>query len=107
MDEEVITLEELSDLFEYSCSLPTGTTIGKRWRLATAWNRRATETEWQIAEYVEHPDPDKVGIKWVWAVVEPGVPHRTPLNIGCGSDEQFMEVYRAAREKKKAGSERY
>ena len=102
MDEEVITFEALKDLLEYSRSLPTGTTIGKRWRRATKWSRHALETEWQIGEYVERPDPDTVGIKWVWAVVEPGVPHRTPTNIGCGSDKQFMEVYRAARAKKEA-----
>jgi hypothetical protein len=31
-----------------------------------------TEPEWMIGEYVEHPDPKKVGIKWEWAMEEPG-----------------------------------
>lgn len=83
--EEVISLQALLALPEYSCSIPTGTTIGKRWRRATIWGRRADkpldrypETEWWIGTYVEHTGSDRVvDIKWVWAVVEFGVPHRT------------------------------
>lgn len=80
--EEVISLEDLEKLPEYSCSLPTGTTIGKRWRQATKWGpevsrERYPETEWMIGTYVDHPDPKLVRIEWVWAVSEPGVPHRT------------------------------
>ncbi len=74
--EEVISLEDLMELAEYSCSIPTGTTIGKRWRRATRYHAPAI-TEWWIGTYVEHPEPHRVGIEWVWAVSEPGRPHRT------------------------------
>lgn len=70
MDEIVITSCELDRLLEYSTSLPTGTTIGKRWKRLTAGG------EWVIGEYVEHPNPETVGIRWAWAVREPGCVHR-------------------------------
>lgn len=76
--EEVISEADLIALPEYSCTLPTGTTLGKRWRCATKYTDRDS-TEWMIATYVEHPDPDRVGIAWVWAVVEPGRPHVGPM----------------------------
>lgn len=82
-DETVISREELAKLLEYSTSLPTGTTIGKRWRRDVHAVKRFhgvvpcdTPQEWMIGEYVEHSDPDTVGIRWSWAVVEPGVVHR-------------------------------
>lgn len=78
LGEEVISVEALRDLLEYSSSLPTGTTIGKRWR-ATRYTQEGDATDWKIAEYVEHPDPGLIGIKWVWAVVNPGEPHRGKL----------------------------
>jgi len=57
---------ELSDaefdaLPEYSCSLPTGTTIGKRWKRGEPYGQ---PTRWLLGEYVEHADPGKVGIRW-------------------------------------------
>jgi len=66
-DEIRITESELAKLPEYSCSVPTGTTIGKRWKYDhNAYNPRKTseEPEWYIREYVEHPtDPSLVRIK--------------------------------------------
>lgn len=83
-EETVISRKELFDLGEYSCSLPTGTTIGKRWRRDVhAYRRRPDGTyfpdeihEWKIGEYTEDPDPAMVGIKWSWAVDENREPHR-------------------------------
>lgn len=72
-EEVIISRSELRDLGEYSSSLPTGKTIGKRWRATRYVDGKATD--WKIAEYVDHPDPTKIGIKWVWAVIEPGLPH--------------------------------
>ena len=83
--DEVIALADLMALPEYSCTIPTGTTIGKRWRRATIWGRRADkplekypDTEWWIGTYVEDPEPHMVGIVWEWAVAELETPHRTP-----------------------------
>lgn len=48
---------ELNALLEYSTSVPTGTTIGKRWK-------RKTDSGWLIGEYIPDQDPKRVGIKW-------------------------------------------
>lgn len=42
---------------EYSCSLPTATTIGKRWR-------RRSNGAWWLGEYYDIGDPKRVGIRW-------------------------------------------
>lgn len=64
-------LEKLKDqVGEYSCSIPSLTTIGKRWvRNENAYARRCAEPErWVLGEYLEHPDPAKreklVRIRW-------------------------------------------
>ncbi len=79
MGEETITLEALADLPEYSCSIPTGTSIGVRWRAATQY--MGERTEWRIGTYVPCRSPGMVGIEWVWAVSEPGVPWETDRNL--------------------------
>lgn len=75
----MISRSELAQLPEYSCSVPTGTTLGKRWRRnlnAYRPDRVGVPAEWVIGEYVAHPDPTLVGIRWTWAVAELGAPHR-------------------------------
>jgi hypothetical protein len=85
MEETIISREELFALPEYSCSLPTRTAIGKRWRGDVhAYRKHPTpddQHEWKIGEYVEHPDPNSgmVGIRWTWAVDENHNPHRGKL----------------------------
>jgi len=50
---------------EYSCSLPTGTTAGKRWmRNARAYGRPRVGPEWYLGEYVEGANPDCIDIRW-------------------------------------------
>lgn len=85
-----LTAAELDRLLEYSASLPTGTTIGKRWRRNVNAYRCATcdehtfghgrgecrvfaalPPEWWIGEYVEDPDPKFVGIRWTRVRVVP------------------------------------
>jgi hypothetical protein len=56
---------ELSDavfngLLEYSCSLPTGQTIGKQWKCKVDYYDEAKG--WLLCEYVEHENPDLIGI---------------------------------------------
>jgi len=83
----VLTRREFEELGEYSCSLPTGTTVGKRWkRNANAftagpvvrldfWDgtpvREKLPDVWWMGEYVEHEDPKLVGINWYQIVLEP------------------------------------
>ncbi len=68
--ETVLTELDLDDLPEYSSSLPTGTTAGKRWK------RRTRGGDWLVGEYVKRAD--QIGIDWAWAVAAPGSPHRAP-----------------------------
>lgn len=84
---EVITREELGKLLEYSSSLPTGTIVGKRWRVDVHSNCRRLgrvpadiEPEWMIRRYTDHPDPKRIGIKQAWAVDENHDVHRGNLN---------------------------
>lgn len=68
------TLQYFKDLPEYSCSLPTGTTLGKRWRCAIhvePWGQiTLPEIGWMIGEYYEIPgDKTHVGIRWYRPVV--------------------------------------
>jgi hypothetical protein len=49
----VMTPQQYSQLTVYNTSLPTGKTIGKRWRAG----------EW-MGEYVKCEEPGYVGIRW-------------------------------------------
>ena len=89
--ETVISREELAKLGEYSCTLPTGTTIGKRWRRnVNAFKsvlpsgqqnphgpRQRLEPEWMIGEYYDIGS--EIGVRFTWAVSEPGQVHRGKL----------------------------
>lgn len=73
-----MTARELDRLHEYSRTLPTGKTIGKRWcrnhrdfkrpvRI-TLWGDLVLSIPWPplwvLGEYVDDPNPDLVGILW-------------------------------------------
>lgn len=65
MDEIFLTQQEFDDLLNYSCSYPTGTTIGKRWKSCEHYRRQKDpNVTWFMGEYVEHPKPKTVGIVW-------------------------------------------
>jgi hypothetical protein len=77
--EIVISRDELRKLPEYSCTIPTGTTIGKRWRRDVLEPKRFhgvlprdTPAEWMIGEYYDIGSDKEVGIKWAWAMEAPG-----------------------------------
>jgi hypothetical protein len=74
-----MTHAELRALPEYSCSLPTGTRVGKRWVRNNNFGRPSVKLEilgiefvvpwppdWWQGQYVEldPPDPKRVGIRW-------------------------------------------
>jgi hypothetical protein len=58
----LMTQKEFDELPEYSCSLPTATTVGKRWKHGSPYV--GERTRWTMGEYVEHADPTMVGILW-------------------------------------------
>ncbi len=61
----LLSTREFKSLKEYSCSLPTGTYIGKRWRRRVPYGERPdAEPEWFMGEYVESLIPGEIGIEW-------------------------------------------
>ncbi len=61
-DGQVIMKEIVFDgLGEYSSSLPSGTYLYKCWKAKRL-------DGWWVAQYVPHPDPGLIGIKW-WKVL--------------------------------------
>ena len=61
-----LTQREFDELLEYSTTLPTGTTIGKKWKRRVPPS--GSNPTWFLGEYVEDVEPYKsqgmVGIKW-------------------------------------------
>jgi hypothetical protein len=57
-EDVTLTRAEFDALPEYSTSIPTGTTIGKRWK------RNMGNGVWWMGSYAEHPDPKLVSIVW-------------------------------------------
>lgn len=58
----IVTPETFRSLPDYSGSIPSLTTIGKRWK-----RRRVYQDEskgWVTGEYAENPNPKKVTIIW-------------------------------------------
>jgi len=60
-----LTRAELDALPEYSRSLPTGTTIGKRWKRNLADGHGGKlKPYWIVGEYYDIDRDDRVGIRW-------------------------------------------
>lgn len=61
----MLTRKEFDDLPEYSCSLPTGTTVGKQWKRRVPYQIRVDPpNEWYLGEYVETYELGQIGIEW-------------------------------------------
>lgn len=60
----VMARSAFDELPEYSCSIPTGVTIGKQWKA----RRPASDTGWFLGSYEDEPDqatwPGQVRIMW-------------------------------------------
>ncbi len=61
----------VSDNGEYSCTLPSGTTVGKRWARRTPYRHpmvmgHPTECagRWYVGEYYDIHTPGQIGIRW-------------------------------------------
>lgn len=61
---EKISRKAFNRLPEYSCSIPTLTTIGKVWKKNLNFGKNTDVEDWLICEYVDHPNPEKVGIDY-------------------------------------------
>lgn len=74
------SVSEIEKLYEYSCTMPTGVTVGKRWRRHDGsfdrdFMTKGGKPRWLIGRYEEAPDgpiraPDPEGkVAWVWKTV--------------------------------------
>ena len=68
-DGAYMTMREFNELLEYSCSLPTGTTAGKRWK--RGWPYMQPRQSWHMGEY-GHPQGDVVPIIWRLIFIQAG-----------------------------------
>jgi len=72
-----MTEREIYKLPEYSTTLPTGTTIGKKWKADKNARRypedRTPNPDWRLAEYYDINDPDRVGIRWAKIIITGGL----------------------------------
>ncbi len=84
MNTEYLTQKEFDDLLEYSTSIPTGTTLGKKWKRHIfsfksngkeynagyiPANVELVSDAWWMGEYITDPDPKRVGIRWSTIVI--------------------------------------
>jgi hypothetical protein len=72
----MLTRREFDALPDYSCSLPTGTTVGKRWKKSNVYFRGRDITAplvWHMGEYVESYIPGQIGIEWSLIIDPPDV----------------------------------
>jgi hypothetical protein len=59
-----LTLEQFKALDEYSCSIPTGTTIGKKWKRRHPYGHATPNTVWYQGEFRESSESGMVDIRW-------------------------------------------
>ena len=79
MEKTYLTTKEFDDLLEYSCSIPTGTALGKKWKRHVfcfedqgkkfyGWHlpegTSFISDEWNQGEYVKSKKPGLVDIRW-------------------------------------------
>lgn len=60
-DSAIMTRREFDDLDNYSCTIPSGTFVGKIWKRGEPYR---DPSQWFLGEYTSHEDPDTIGIKW-------------------------------------------
>lgn len=69
-----IKQKSLDELPEYSCTIPTGKIIGKKWKRDINFSlygqkRGTTLPDWYVCEYVKHEDPGLIGITHKKAII--------------------------------------
>lgn len=66
----LITRREFDALPEYSCSLPTGTAVGKKWKRRVPYRTQTDPpNDWYLGEYVESYKKNQIGIEWTLLIL--------------------------------------
>jgi hypothetical protein len=69
----MLSIKEFEALPDYSCSLPTGTTVGKQWRRRTPYCiGQGIIHEFYLGEFVESYKPGQIGIEWTRILLPDG-----------------------------------
>lgn len=69
----MLSIKEFESLPDYSCSLPSGTIVGKRWRRRIPYRTdQPGPYEFYLAEYVESKLPGQIGITWTKIILPEG-----------------------------------
>lgn len=71
MNITLMSQEDFDALPNYSCSLPTGTTIGKRWKRRKDYYDESKG--WLLGEYIPSDQDGCVGIRWTDLKIKAGV----------------------------------
>jgi hypothetical protein len=70
----MVTRAEFEALPDYSCSYPTGTTVGKRWKRRVPYEIQTDPPNtWWLGEYVASLTPGRVGIEWSLILLPPSL----------------------------------
>jgi hypothetical protein len=85
LDPIALSQAEFLALLNYSASLPTGTSAGKRWRRSVDWRFQELNDEWMMGEFGEpypkgHVLYGNVPVQWRRIIVL-GVPARWPHDV--------------------------
>jgi hypothetical protein len=66
-----MTQAEFDSLREYSCSVPTGVVIGKRWKCDQhSYGRPKVGHRWWMGEYIAGPDLERDTYTTIWRPIE-------------------------------------
>jgi hypothetical protein len=68
----MLSAREFESLLDYSRSLPTGQTVGKRWRREIYDTAPGSQATYVMGEYVESLVPGKIGIEWTPIILPDG-----------------------------------
>lgn len=101
MDTVALSRAEFDELPEYSCTLPTGGTIGRRWKRCEPYHASrefgAPDATWYLGEYVDIGDETKVGVTWSLIHVE--TPRQTQVRKALKAQEIAQAVSQEIRAK--------
>ena len=60
----LLSREDFDALPEYSCTLPTGVTIGKRWKRREPYGAEPANAAWFLGTYIDVGEKDAAGVEW-------------------------------------------
>lgn len=75
---------------DYSCTFPTGTTIGKAWRRRTEYRESDETATIVVGIYVETKIPDRIGILWLNVIFRHGPAPRSYVPSDWSNYQEWL-----------------